>query len=226
MFLILIAVALFAALSYAVTSSSKGGGSGITKDKAKLHAAEIIQYATQMEQTVSRLRVINQCSDTQISFDGTTMTGYVNPNAPSDKRCHVFDAAAGGAMALKKPGTHLNDESEFYYTARTCVVNVGSGKVGCYTNNDYSDLVMYLPRVYEEICVEINNKLGIINPAGTPPNGDNTEVGANAKFVGAYNNNNLAETGGGGEAANYNGKYSGCFLYSGTYYYYHVLVAR
>lgn len=235
LFLILIAVALFAALSYAVTSSSKGGGSGISKDKAKLHASEITQYGTQVEQTISRLMVMNQCSNTQISFENSVVSGYVNPNAPADKSCHVFDAGNGGGLPFKSPSAHLSDESDIWYIGRTCVVDVGSGQDGCHSDNSGSDLVMYIPHIHKEICLEINRKLGIPTVSGDAPRGDNNEYyrAGGSKFVGAYNNGGLAQTGGVGEAANFNGKYSGCFqgtgnahLPAGYYHYYHVLIAR
>lgn len=56
LFLILIAVALFAALSYAVTSSSRGGGIDAKKDSSELIASEIMNYVSSLEQAVTRLR--------------------------------------------------------------------------------------------------------------------------------------------------------------------------
>ena len=103
LFLILIAVALFAALSYAVTQSSKTGGSNIGKDKAKIIASEIIQYATSVEQAVSRITLMNGCTDTQISFENPIVSGFINPNAPADKRCHILHLDGGGVAARKFP---------------------------------------------------------------------------------------------------------------------------
>ncbi|PJF37579.1 MAG: hypothetical protein CUN55_21350, partial [Phototrophicales bacterium] len=60
LFLILIAVALFAALSYTVTWSGRANEGRLNKDRAELLAAEIIQYATQMEQAITRVRIINK----------------------------------------------------------------------------------------------------------------------------------------------------------------------
>lgn len=105
LFLILIAVALFAALSYVVTSSSRSNEGGIAKDKAKLAASRIIQYATHIEQALQRLKLINKCQDTQISFERAPFNGsdtqYINPYAPSDHSCHVFHSNGGGVSNIE-----------------------------------------------------------------------------------------------------------------------------
>ena len=99
LFLILLAIALFAVLSYAVTQSSRSSGRDAAAENAITDAAQITQYATLVEQTVTRLRLSNGCRDTQISFaadsdgDGNWYDAdddYHNPNAPSDFSCHVF----------------------------------------------------------------------------------------------------------------------------------------
>ena len=181
LFLILIAVALFAALSYAVTSSSKGGGSGISKDKAKIAAAQIIQYSTSLQQAITRMMLMNQCGDTQVSFERAPFDGsdtvYLNPSAPSDKRCHVFHPDGGGQSYREIETSWLSGSpalpkwyGEFVFTARDCVPNVGSGKgSGCWNNgtNDDTELVIALVDLNEEICSEINKRFGLAKADST-----------------------------------------------------------
>lgn len=106
LFLILIAVALFAALSYAVTSSNRTNEGGLQRDKARLIASRIIQYGNELENQINRLMVINGCSDTQISFERRPFNGsdslYTNPNAPADYRCHVFHPNNGNIIFFKE----------------------------------------------------------------------------------------------------------------------------
>ena len=101
LFLILIAVVLFAALSYAVTSSSGSGGNKDTsEDKAKLYVAEITQYASAVRTAITWLTATSKCDDTELSFEGPPFDGsdvdYVNPNSPNDFSCHIFHPEGGG----------------------------------------------------------------------------------------------------------------------------------
>ena len=103
LFLILLAIILFAALTYAVNNGFRvSQDQNIPKEKARTIAAEIVNYSTLMEQTVNRLRVSGGCTPTQISFENTVDTTYANGGAPPDKHCNVFDPAGGG-MAWKTP---------------------------------------------------------------------------------------------------------------------------
>lgn len=108
LFLILIAVALFAALSYAVTGSSRNSGSSIQRDKAKLIASHFLQYGAQLENAVNRLMLINGCSDKQLSFERSPFDGsdgaFYNANAPSDYRCHVFHVNGGNQKYYRDIG--------------------------------------------------------------------------------------------------------------------------
>lgn len=65
LFLILIAVALFAALSYALTSSGRGGGS-IDREQAQITATRIMSLFEQMRTRADRYKLIN-------SIDQVTM---------------------------------------------------------------------------------------------------------------------------------------------------------
>ena len=96
LFLILIAVILFAVLSYAVTRSSRGGGPSADADKKNLDVSATLQYLTGIRAAIQRM-MINGCDETQISFEmPATGTYYHNPNSPTDKHCNVFDPAGGG----------------------------------------------------------------------------------------------------------------------------------
>lgn len=165
LFLILIAVALFAALSYAVTQSSKGGGGNISRDKAKLIASEIVQYATQMEQTISRMKLINKCADTQISFENSVVAGYINANAPADKRCHVFDANGGGLSYEDLPenwgDTGYSAQTHYghpFFTSDLCIPTQGSARNPCWNSGLTTDkpIALVVPYIQEEICAAIN----------------------------------------------------------------------
>lgn len=98
LFLILIAVALFAALSYAVTRSTRGGGNA-DKESSAINVAQKMQYAASVKVAFDRLNIMG-CDTNEISFDWTPGTGSEkNANAPSDLSCHIFSSNGGGVAA-------------------------------------------------------------------------------------------------------------------------------
>lgn len=102
LFLILIAVALFAALSYAVTSSTRSGGASVSPEKYKLIASQIQQYGATLSSAIVRMRVSNGCSDTDVDFylDGVTHTAYQHsPDAAI--KCKIFHPQGGGVSYAK-----------------------------------------------------------------------------------------------------------------------------
>lgn len=161
LFLILIAVALFAALSYAVTQTTQGSGS-VSKDKTKLLAARMLNHISEIQRGIQHMRLINRCSDTQLSFEsaqqGGFSTHYVNPSAPADKRCHLYDPN-GGAVTFEKIPDDPNgfDLAEhgwggFYHF---------SGYVKFYEiGSEEAELVLHLPHIYDDLCMEIAKGLG------------------------------------------------------------------
>jgi len=95
LFLILIALALFGALSYAVTQSSRAGGD-IDREKQMIDQAVAEQCNASIEYAVNKLKTLNRCNASEISYelaDGTN----ANSSAPSDESCHVFRATGAGA---------------------------------------------------------------------------------------------------------------------------------
>lgn len=244
LFLILIAVALFAALSYAVTSSSKSGGSGISKDKAKIAASQILQYATAIEQAITRIKVINGCNDKQVSFerapfDGSD-TGYLNPNSPADKRCHVFHPDGGGQSYRDIEQSWLSGlaalpawHGEFVFSGKDCVPDIGSGQgPGCWNNGTRSDseLIIALLDVNEEICNEINRQFDLSKADSTGfGNFYSGSTDPQYRFKGTYGNISATTSGHIADAgAILRGQTTACF-YNGNAArdtFYHVLIAR
>ncbi len=98
LFLILIAVALFAALSYAVTQLGRGGSGGVEKEKANLAAALAEQCAGYVERGVNVLQLVNKCSADQISYE---LPDGMNENSlnPSNTDCFVFNGNGAGLTA-------------------------------------------------------------------------------------------------------------------------------
>ena len=67
--MILIAVALFAALSYAITSSSRGGGD-IAREQALLNASAVMQWYATAQAGLQRLAIRNGVDPMEIRLSG------------------------------------------------------------------------------------------------------------------------------------------------------------
>lgn len=91
LFLILIAVALFAALSYAMTSSTRGSGRGVEWEKARLTAQRFISFGDGVRRAVMRMRIAGaEISD--LNFDPAATGKYA-----------VFSEEGGGALFSPPP---------------------------------------------------------------------------------------------------------------------------
>ena len=105
LFLILITVFLFAALSYAITQSSRGGVA-IDKETRRVHSSQLIQYAAMIRAIVTRM-VISGTSVNIIDFTAGTGTSK------------VFDVAGGGATFVSPPNEIGNATSWIFQDVRT-----------------------------------------------------------------------------------------------------------
>lgn len=102
LFLILIAVALFAALSYVVTQSTRSGQGSISNERAALFTSSFLSYSVAISTRINRLITFEGCAPEQIDpytdawhrFDGAPLN-IANPNAPSNGRCRIFGGANG-----------------------------------------------------------------------------------------------------------------------------------
>ena len=226
LFLILIAVVLFAALSYAVTQSSRSGGGGTDGEANLVNSAQITQYPASVRTAIVRM-IIGGVDVTQLNFDppsdfAATCNGNPTP-------C-VFHPQGGGATAVTAPAAVTADGSQaaWIFTSDFSIENIST------TAND---IVAMLPGVGAAICARLNTELGISNvPDG---DGDGVAVGPSTdpdETNNMDNNNTGIGTPADGVAAfdidgNFSGQPFGCYDINdgnnaSTLVYYHVLVER
>ncbi len=157
LFLILIAVALFAALSYAITQSGRGGGN-ISKEQATISAAQVTEFAAVVRNAVTRMLIsgtqVNTIDyDTSASGDGAVFAadgGGVTYQSPPNNIGNAY-GGADGTVANTWGFKDLKDAAKGYY-----MKNVG-------TNNDVTgrEALAYLNDISESVCGQINKGLGL-----------------------------------------------------------------
>lgn len=151
LFLILIAVALFAALSYAVTTSGRGSGN-IDREQALIAASQVTQFPAAIRTAVTRM-VITGTLATAVDFTTT-------PSA-SDT-ADVFGAAGGGVVQQDVPANvggsapawnylHANHGTDGWYIAGIGTDATTSGR----------DVIVALSDISNAVCGTINRGLGI-----------------------------------------------------------------
>lgn len=155
LFLILIAAALFAALSYVIVQSSRSGGGDAAREKYALDAAEIRGYVTALQTSIGRM-LINGCSLTSLNFHNDADGGlHTNPNATPGNTCDVFHPAGGG-VALKTSTNKWASDPNFYYSGSAAVSGIGTT---CATP-ECSDLVLVMRGVHMGLCEALNRSSG------------------------------------------------------------------
>jgi hypothetical protein len=95
LFLILIAVALFAALSYAVTQSGRGSGS-ITRETGLIDSSSLTQFPAALRTAVTRL-ILTGSTVSTVTFDPTNTTSN-----------GVFSSTGGGVVYQAPPSSGVD----------------------------------------------------------------------------------------------------------------------
>ncbi len=217
MFYILIAVALIAALSYAVSNGMRGGGDNLSSERGKLLATELVEYTNILGNAASQLK-LRGCADTEISFENPiSATDYTNAGAPSDNSCHIFSVAGAGVQFQDAPEGASNAAESITFTASMEVDTVGMTCAGA----SCADLLVLYQDLSSAACIAINDLLGVENPSDVPPT--DSELSFTA-FQGSYSYaQTLAD-----EAAEVTGRKAACVEddNTGEFVYYKVLIAR
>ena len=157
LFLILIAVALFAALSYATTQSGRGGGA-LGKEQAIITAGQITQFPAIIRTYVTRM-VAMGTQTSAVDFD---------PAATGDGA--VFDPAGGGSTYLRPPsaignayGGPTGTDANTWGFKDVKDATLGYYITGIGTDTDVTgrDAFAYLHDISKAVCQQIDKGLGL-----------------------------------------------------------------
>lgn len=231
LFLILIAVALFAALSYAVTSSNRTGGGNVSKETARANAAAIIQYGAALKIAVTRMQISNGCTDGTLNFANAYYKDRnnaplmsTNSNAPLSGACDLFSVQGGSASPFIAPADALDRSGvDTSYNTIPGSANMevsqvkGIGLDGPLGTEAANDIIFRINWINKETCIAINDILGNANPGGNPPN--RNWAGAHGSYVnGSLASSSLLSTFDGADAF--------CDTVIGGYFFYQVVLQR
>ncbi len=147
LFLILIAVVLFAALSYAITQSNRSG-SNVSGETNTIASTTLVQYASAVASGVTRMQLRGVSLD-DIKFDKPAATGaYVNEPA-----IQMFHPDGGGVTWQNiDPNVVDPDVSPAPYWSfkESPIENIGTSE---------DDEMIRLYGVRKGVCEEINKRL-------------------------------------------------------------------
>ncbi|HOO50774.1 MAG TPA: hypothetical protein PLK94_05720 [Alphaproteobacteria bacterium] len=192
LFIILVAVVLFAALTYAISNSSDGS-KNLSQEKVRLYASEILDTGNRYAETIARMKLQGIAED-EISF---LYNGNYSNAACLTDACKVF-AFDGGGLEWDTPPIGSNNGEEWFFTGDVAIQDIGTSA---------ADLLAILPVVNEDVCHRINVLIDIEGESDTTAL-FGSAIAANA-FVGSYDlTPDLINH------ASVNGKRSGCISIS------------
>lgn len=213
LFLILIAVALFAALSYAVTQSTRGGGNA-DDETSLISSATLTQYPASLKTSILRMSISSGVADQQLEFNPPSTLGSCTV---SEANC-LFSSLGGGASYQQANSDVVTGSAPvaWVFNSNNSIEDIGSDGVAA-TN---AETIAFLPGVTNGICTKINQELGITTGTAIP---DETNIDVTTQQVNAYSFS--AATGVIDDDASgvLEGQPFGCFSQLSINYYYHTL---
>lgn len=219
LFLILIAVALFAALSYAVTQSTRSGGGDASKETNLVNAAGITQYPASVKTAITRMVVSSSIDPDSLLFNPPSTFSAFTTTYPATNG--VFHPTGGGATYTDAPASVMenNAAGTWHFNGANRVTNIGTTDASLSTAD--ADVIAFLSGVKKSVCDSIHKKLGIATTYATI-----SPINITSDMTVANPNINIS---GGGTIASteLTGQPQGCFQQpANNYVYYHVLVER
>ena len=220
LFLILIAVALFAALSYAVTSSTRSSGGNASGETNLISSAQITQYPAAVSTAIVRM-VITGTSIDEVRFNRPAEFDDLDA-----VDLGIFHPSGGSATYIPVPGDIMvsGDAGQWIFNAELEVPDIGLAGV------DGNDIIAYLAGIKKSICTRINKEHGlgsVIPVLSADRSSDYTERmyddGSTDYVMPVIDVPDIDDG-----AGSFDGQPFGCFQNAGDgdYVYYHVIVER
>jgi hypothetical protein len=237
LFIILLAIVLFAALTFSITRSQSTVNDTADPQRAKIAAAEILRYGKSLRAAVDTLRM-NGISESDIRFAHADLhTDYGTPGA--NPTAEVFNIQGGGAVYTKPKASWLASNfstqaiyGDWYFTSGTVngvgTPSGGNGHQDSDTTNE--ELIMVLPYVTQSVCIAIAEAVGWDVSSGDVPV-DTGEVyvrDGTARFNGTFVDNFLLDSSVTNTLIQL-GHEVGCLRHNDAnqgYHFYQVLIAR
>lgn len=199
LFLILLAVVLFAALSYAVTNSMGGSTKDVSNEKAATLAAQIINVISLQEPELMRFMERKNLQIHQLDFTGTpgTASNMGNSSNCVTTDCDFWRADGGGVTPALLPSEAADPAA----TDAACLVGgnyrpttingnirplmlvISASGVG----TPLSDLTLYYTCISPKVCAEINIQEGIRQRQDTVVTGN--DIGTFSSHHNYFNQN-------------------------------------
>jgi hypothetical protein len=251
--IILLCIALLTALTITVTRSGESTEETGARDRNRIMASDILRQAKSIQQGVEQLRLAG-VAENQMNFDNTAAAGYANDNCgdttlnTDDDPCSLFDVKGAG-LTYKVPLSGWLDEAlaaapltqpdlygEWYIHATACIPRVGTGDATCNLAESSTELMIGLPWIRRELCLEINRLAGVPNPPRAPATIPEPPLLVGTaytptmtKFTGTFEAGSVLDDASGTLTKHQ----TGCFEASEDanagrpdYHFYHVLIAR
>jgi hypothetical protein len=220
LFYVLVAVVLLGALTYAVTQTSRSGGTGITAERARIFATELLEDANSFAAATSQLR-LRGVAPTAMCFDHASWGGAnYNYAACTEDKNKLYAPDGGGLNWSSAPEEAMDSattpDNLWHFYGNNEVEGVGT-TAGDATS---ADLIVMVDELALPVCQQINKLLGVTTSADTAPPTD-TAYGA-TRFIGAFAYTETI----GDEDALLAGKTAACVNAGGEYAFYKVLIAR
>ena len=149
---VLIGIAMFAALSFALAKNWAGLSKATTQDQARLIADEMIQYGNGLRTVVDRLMLLNKISDDNTGGNGILFSAN-GANAAygvvgAQPTTEVFHASGGGATYQSPPAGACLSTCAYEFSGQYTVTGV--------SDDAKSELVMLVIDVDPTVCQMAN----------------------------------------------------------------------